>query len=73
MVMGGLKAARTPERSESDRHERNAWLFAAVMVAGCSIPIGAAIMFRSPTRAPMILDAAATPAPSHAGSAHPVH
>ena len=73
MVMGGLKAARTPERIASDRNERNAWLFAAVMVVGCSIPIGAAIMLRSPTRAPLIVDAAATPVPSHAGPAHAGH
>ena len=73
MVMGGLKAARTPEQIESDSHERNAWLFAAVMVVGCSIPIGAAIMFRPPTRALMIVDTAATPAPSHAGPANANH
>ena len=73
MVMSGVRAARTPERIESDRHERNAWLFAAVMVVGCSIPIGAAILFRSPTRAPMIVDVAATPVPSHAGPAHASH
>ena len=73
MVMGGLKAARTPERIESDRNERNAWLFAAVMVIGCSIPIGAAIALRSPTRAPIIADATGTPAPHHAQPEHGGH
>ena len=73
MVMGGAQAARTPERIESDRHERNAWLFAAAMVCGCSIPIGAAIMFRSPASTPVIPEAGTTPPAPHAASSHPGH
>jgi hypothetical protein len=73
MVMGGVKAARTAERIESDRNERNAWLFAVVMVLGCCIPIGAAIALRSPTRAPMIAEATGAPAPHHAPPDHGGH
>ena len=72
MVMGGPQAARTPERIESDHDDRNAWLFAAAMVIGCSIPIGAAIAFRSPTPASTISEAGATP-PPRAASSHASH
>ena len=73
MVMGGPQTARTPERIESDRHERNAWLFAAAMVFGCSIPIGAAILFRSPASTPGISDAGATPPAPRATPSQPGH
>jgi hypothetical protein len=73
MVMGGVKTARTSEQIESDRNERNAWLFAGVMVLGCCIPIAAAIALKSPTRAPMIAEATGTPVPHHAQPEHGGH
>jgi hypothetical protein len=61
--MEKIKPKRTPLEKEHEHQDRNAWIFAVVMVIGCVIPIAAAVTLRSPATKSVVVDSARSSAP----------